>query len=106
MHVYKTLEQIKCKLKMEIFEIADPYKNRKLLAKIAARQKGVYMWVTHKKHVESAIAPQLPKTTCLYVGHSKNLYRRVTSYFMPSVLKTPERRVLRYFKKKDLQISL
>lgn len=35
----------------------------------------------------------------LYVGHSINLYNRICSYFMPSILKTKERRVLRYFNK-------
>jgi hypothetical protein len=35
----------------------------------------------------------------LYVGHSINLYNRISSYFMPSILKTKARRVLRYFNK-------
>lgn len=35
----------------------------------------------------------------LYVGHSINLYNRICSYFMPSILKTKERRVLRYLNK-------
>jgi len=30
------------------------------------------------------------------VGHSISLYNRICSYFMPSILKTKERRVLRY----------
>ena len=34
-----------------------------------------------------------------YVGSSVNLYARVSSYFMPSILATEERRVLRFFKK-------
>jgi len=33
------------------------------------------------------------------VGHSINLYNRISSYFMPSILKTTERRVLRYLNK-------
>ena len=35
----------------------------------------------------------------LYVGHSISLYNRIISYFMPSILKTKARRVLRYFNK-------
>jgi len=34
-----------------------------------------------------------------YVGHSINLYNRISSYFMHSILKTKARRVLRYFNK-------
>ncbi len=34
-----------------------------------------------------------------YVGHSINLYNRISSYFMPSILNTKARRVLRYFNK-------
>lgn len=33
------------------------------------------------------------------MGHSINLYNRICSYFMPSILKTKERRVLRYLNK-------
>lgn len=35
----------------------------------------------------------------IYVGHSINLYNRITSYFMPSILNTKARRVLCYFNK-------
>ena len=35
----------------------------------------------------------------MIVGHSINLYNRISSYFMPSILKTKARRVLRYFNK-------
>lgn len=35
----------------------------------------------------------------MYVGHSINLYNRISSYFMPSILKTKGRRVLRYLNK-------
>jgi len=44
-----------------------------------------------------------------YVGSSINLYSRVTSYFMPSILSKADRRVLRYFNKygfKDVKLSL
>lgn len=37
--------------------------------------------------------------TILYVGHSINLYNRVTFYFMASILSTKARKVLRYFNK-------
>ena len=35
----------------------------------------------------------------MYVGHSVNLYNRISSYFMPSILNTKARRVLRYLNK-------
>lgn len=35
----------------------------------------------------------------MYVGHSINLYNRISSYFMPSILKTKARKVLRYLNK-------
>lgn len=35
----------------------------------------------------------------MYVGHSINLYNRISSYFMPSILKTKARRVLRFLNK-------
>ena len=35
----------------------------------------------------------------LYVGHSINLYNRISSYFMPSILSTKAIRVLRYLNK-------
>lgn len=35
----------------------------------------------------------------MYVGHSINLYNRISSYFMPSILKTKARGVLRYLNK-------
>ena len=43
------------------------------------------------------------------MGSSINLYSRVTSYFMPSILSKADRRVLRYFNKygfKDVKLSL
>lgn len=35
----------------------------------------------------------------MYVGHSINLYNRISSYFMPSILNSKTRRVLRYLNK-------
>lgn len=43
------------------------------------------------------------------MGSSINLYSRVTSYFMPSILSKADRRILRYFNKygfKDVKLSL
>ena len=63
-----------------------PYDNRDIILKVTKKQKGVYVWETlDGKHK--------------YVGHSINLYNRISSYFMPSILKTKARRVLRYFNK-------
>jgi hypothetical protein len=63
-----------------------PYDNRDIILKVTKKQKGVYVWETlDGKHK--------------YVGHSINLYNRISSYFMPSILKIKERRVLRYFNK-------
>lgn len=64
--------------------IENPFKNSKLILKVAKNKKGVYVWEDNK-HV--------------YVGHSINLYNRISSYFRPSILKTRARRVLRYFNK-------
>jgi GIY-YIG catalytic domain/Cytochrome C and Quinol oxidase polypeptide I/NUMOD1 domain len=66
--------------------VEDPFNNRDIIAKVAKKQKGIYIWKTlDGKHQ--------------YVGHSINLYNRINSYFMPSILKIGERRVLRYFNK-------
>ena len=35
----------------------------------------------------------------MYVGHSISLYNRISSYFMPSILKSKARKVLRYLNK-------
>ena len=66
--------------------VEDFYNNRNIIAKLAKKQKGVYIW-------ESLDGLNL------YVGRSINLYNRICSYFMPSILKTKERRVLRYLNK-------
>ncbi|OAQ22031.1 hypothetical protein K457DRAFT_85414 [Linnemannia elongata AG-77] len=67
-------------------EIENPYNNRDIILKISKKQKGVYIWGSLDGKN-------------LYVGHSINLYNRISSYFMPSILKTKARRVLRYFNK-------
>lgn len=64
--------------------IEDPFNKRDIILKVAKGQKGIYVWES-KNHI--------------YVGHSINLYNRISSYFMPSILKTKARRVLRHFNK-------
>ena len=55
--------------------IIDPFNNRDKILKIAKGEKGVYIW-------ESLNGKNK------YVGHSINLYNRISSYFMPSILNT------------------
>lgn len=66
--------------------VKDPFNNRETILRVTKKQKGVYLW-------ENLNGEQK------YVGHSINLYNRISSYFMPSILKTKARRVLRYFNK-------
>lgn len=66
--------------------VDDPFNNRGIILNVTKKQKGVYVW-------ESLDSKQM------YVGHSINLYNRISSYFMPSILKTKARRVLRYLNK-------
>lgn len=68
--------------------IENPFSNRDLILKVSKNQKGVYVWESNNH---------------IYVGHSINLYNRISSYFMPSILKTKARRVLRYFNKHGFQ---
>uniref|UniRef100_UPI002115C7F6 hypothetical protein n=1 Tax=Aspergillus sclerotioniger TaxID=319627 RepID=UPI002115C7F6 len=66
--------------------VCDPFNNRNIILKVSKNQKGIYVWESlDGKH--------------MYVGHSINLYNRISSYFMPSILKTKARRVLRYLNK-------
>jgi hypothetical protein len=67
-------------------KVNDPYNNRDIILKIAKKEKGIYIWESLDGHNK-------------YVGHSINLYNRISSYFMPSILKTKARRVLKYFNK-------
>lgn len=66
--------------------VEDPYNNRDIILKMTKKQKGVYIWKTLDGK-------------SMYVGHSINLYNRISSYFMPSILNTKARRVLRYLNK-------
>ncbi len=76
--------------------VGDPFNNRDIILKVTKKQKGVYIWETlDGKH--------------MYVGHSINLYNRISSYFMPSVLNTKARRVLRYLNKhgfSDIKLTI
>ncbi len=66
--------------------VEDPYNNRDIILKVTKKQKGVYIWETLDGK-------------SMYVGHSINLYNRISSYFMPSILNTKARRVLRHLNK-------
>jgi len=66
--------------------VDDPYNNRDIILNVTKKQKGIYIWETlDGEH--------------MYVGHSINLYNRISSYFMPSILNSKARRVLRYLNK-------
>uniref|UniRef100_UPI002A81BAC3 GIY-YIG endonuclease n=1 Tax=Mucor indicus TaxID=64623 RepID=UPI002A81BAC3 len=65
--------------------VEDPFNNRDQIA-VAKNKKGVYIF-------------EALTTGSTYVGHSINLYNRICSYFMPSILGSKARRVLSYFNK-------
>ena len=76
--------------------VENPYNNRDIILKLTKSQKGVYIW-------ESL------KDKNIYVGHSINLYNRISSYFLPSILNTKARRVLRYLDKhgfSDIRLTI
>jgi GIY-YIG catalytic domain/NUMOD1 domain len=66
--------------------VDDPFNNRDIILRVTKKQKGVYIWESLDGKYK-------------YVGHSINLYNRISSYFMPSILNTKARRVLRYLNK-------
>lgn len=68
------------------FEVLDPFNNRLKIAEYAKGAKGVYYFYVESKNIG-------------YIGSSINLYNRVCSYFMPSILAKADRKVLRYFNK-------
>jgi len=76
--------------------VDNPFNNRDIILKVTKKQKGVYIWESlDDKHK--------------YLGHSINLYNRISSYFMPSILKTKARRVLRYLNKhgfNDMKLTI
>jgi hypothetical protein len=82
----------------EYFElkITNPFDNRKQILDSAKNKKGVYIFEIINKNM-------------FYIGSSINLYSRVCSYFMPSILAKADRYVLRYFNKygfKDVNLIL
>lgn len=82
--------------KTEIHIIMNPFENRKKIAEYAKYKKGVYIFEILNKNL-------------YYVGSSINLYSRIVSYFMPSILAKADRKVLRYFNKygfKDVKLIL
>lgn len=82
----ETNKDLKSKYKYVKVLVDNPFNNRDVILRVCKKQKGVYIWKSlDGKH--------------LYVGHSINLYNRISSYFMPSILKTKARRVLRYLNK-------
>ena len=68
------------------YEILNPFSNRSKIAEVAKGAKGIYIF-------------EIENNNLCYVGSSINLYNRVCSYFMPSILSKADRRVLRYFNK-------
>ena len=87
------------------FEILDPFHNRSKIADVAKGAKGVYIFTVCTLAGEEEVS----NSNISYVGSSKNLYNRVCSYFMPSILAKADRRVLRYFNKygfKNVKLTL
>lgn len=66
-------------------KIPSVYNNRKLLSKLIKKVPGVYVLKDNQ-------------TGAIYVGGAVNLYNRVYSYFMPSIIRADNRRVYRYFR--------
>ena len=78
------------------YNINNPFENKKIISDYAKNKKGVYIFELLNKNL-------------YYVGSSINLYNRVCSYFMPSILKKADRKVLRYLNKygfKDVNLIL
>lgn len=83
---YNTSPQKGLKHPYKKFEILDPFNNRLKIAEVAKGAKGVYLF-------------EVNNTKLAYIGSSINLYNRVCSYFMPSILARYDLKVLRYFNK-------
>jgi len=84
---YSTISYSKEHLPLyDTINIINPLENRKEILNVAKNKKGVYIFEISDKNL-------------YYVGSSINLYSRVCSYFMPSILNKADRYVLRYFKK-------
>ena len=83
---YNTSPQKGLKHPYKKIELLDPFNNRLKIAEVAKGAKGVYLF-------------EVNSTKIAYIGSSINLYNRVCSYFMPSILARSDRKVLRYFNK-------
>ena len=89
-------EKIDDKFKYIKIIVENPYNNRDTILKVTKKQKGVYIWETLDGKN-------------MYVGHSINLYNRISSYFMPSILNTKARKVLRHLNKhgfNDIKLTI
>lgn len=71
--------------KYERIDVPNCYSNRKPISQYGKKVPGVYVL---KDMITGAI----------YVGSSVDLYNRVLSYFMPSIINVGNRRVYRYFR--------
>jgi hypothetical protein len=86
----------KSPFKYKKYIIKDPYENRGEIALVSKKEKGVYVF-------------EIEKSNMAYIGSSINLYNRIISYYMPSILANADRRVLRYFRKygfKDVKLTI
>lgn len=78
------------------YTIIDPYVNRNEIKLVGKKAMGVYIF-------------EILDSKLMYIGSSINLYNRICSYFMPSILANADRRVLRYFRKygfKNVKLTL
>lgn len=85
----------------QVYTFEDITGDRKNINKVAKNGVGVYIF--------NCSCDQRSQSNLLYVGSSINLYNRVSSYFMKSILDNADRRVLRYLKSngfKNVSLSL
>lgn len=77
---------LQCKgFDLEGATFVDPAENRNPFREFSKGRCGVYVWQAAKGNT--------------YVGRSTNLYTRIRSYFLPSVLKRKDQRVIFFFNK-------
>lgn len=106
-----TKKKFKAPVAHNSYIINNPFENRKLIAEYAKNKKGVYIFQIYATSPVFAGGEGIGRlnNNLYYVGSSINLYSRVCSYFMPSILSKADRRVLRYFNKhgfKNVKLSL
>ena len=105
---HRRIEYKEFKPKPHKFEILDPFHNRSKIADVAKGAKGVYIFTVCSLPT-GLVEEEDSNSNMSYVGSSQNLYNRVCSYFMPSILAKADRRVLRYFNKygfKNVKLTL